>query len=63
MNNILPGFIDNNEWSPALTGNIPMARAGTLEEVAKAAAFLISKDSAYVTGQDILVDGGVVRGL
>jgi NAD(P)-dependent dehydrogenase (short-subunit alcohol dehydrogenase family) len=63
MNNILPGFIDNYEWSPALTSNIPLARSGTLEEVAKAAAFLLDKDSAYVTGQDILVDGGVVRGL
>lgn len=63
MNNILPGFIDNNEWSPALMGNVPLARAGTLEEVAKTAAFLVGRDSSYVTGQDILVDGGVVRGL
>ena len=63
MNNILPGFLDNNEWNPALLGNIPMARPGTLIEVAKAAAFLVGPDSGYVTGQDILVDGGVVRGL
>ena len=40
-----------------------MARPGTLAEVAKAAAFLVGPDSSYVTGQDILVDGGVVRGL
>jgi NAD(P)-dependent dehydrogenase (short-subunit alcohol dehydrogenase family) len=63
MNNILPGFIDNNEWSPALVQNIPMARPGTLDEVASAAVFLAGKESAYVTGQDILVDGGIVRGL
>ena len=63
MNNILPGFIDNNEWTPALLANIPMTRPGTLAEVAKAAAFLVGPDSGYVTGQDILVDGGVVRGL
>lgn len=63
MNNILPGFIDNNEWAPALVGSIPLARPGTLAEVAKAAAFLVGPDSGYVTGQDILVDGGVVRGL
>ena len=63
MNNILPGFIDNNEWSADLLANIPMARPGTLAEVAKAAAFLVGKDSGYMTGQDILVDGGVVRGL
>ena len=63
MNNILPGFIDNNDWSPALMSNVPLTRPGTLEEVAKAAAFLVGGDSSYVTGQDILVDGGAVRGL
>jgi NAD(P)-dependent dehydrogenase (short-subunit alcohol dehydrogenase family) len=63
MNNVLPGFIDNNEWSPALLGNIPMMRPGTLAEVASTIAFLAGKESGYVTGQDILVDGGVVRGL
>jgi NAD(P)-dependent dehydrogenase (short-subunit alcohol dehydrogenase family) len=63
MNNVLPGFIENNEWSPALLGNIPMTRAGTLDEVASTIAFLAGSESGYVTGQDILVDGGVVRGL
>ncbi len=63
MNNILPGFIDNNDWSTELTGNIPLARAGTLEEVAKAVAFLAGPDSSYLTGQDVLLDGGAVRGL
>jgi NAD(P)-dependent dehydrogenase (short-subunit alcohol dehydrogenase family) len=63
MNNILPGFMDNNEWTPALLQSVPVARPGTLAEVAKAAAFLVGPDSSYVTGQDILVDGGVVRGL
>ena len=40
MNNILPGFIDNNEWSPVLLGNIPMTRPGTLAEVAGTMPFL-----------------------
>jgi len=63
MNNILPGFIDNNEWPDELVRNIPLRRPGTLDEVASAVAFLAGKDSGYITGQDILVDGGVVRGL
>lgn len=63
MNNILPGFIENNDWSSALIGSVPMARPGTLAEVAAAIAFLAGGESGYVTGQDILVDGGVVRGL
>jgi len=38
---------------------LPMKRAGTPEEVAKAVAFLLEKDSRYMTGQNIEVAGGV----
>ena len=42
---------------------IPLGRYGTPEEFARVAAFLASPANSYVTGQGILVDGGMVRGL
>jgi NAD(P)-dependent dehydrogenase (short-subunit alcohol dehydrogenase family) len=63
MTNVLPGFIDNNDWSDELVRNIPLQRPGTLDEVARTVGFLADSESSYVTGQDLLVDGGVVRGL
>lgn len=63
MNNLLPGYLDNWEWSEQMVQSIPMARAGRLTEIAKTAAFLVSEDSGYITGQDILVDGGRNRSI
>lgn len=40
--------------------NIPMGRAGTPEDVAGLAAFLASDDAAYITGQTVNVDGGLI---
>jgi NAD(P)-dependent dehydrogenase (short-subunit alcohol dehydrogenase family) len=42
----------------AITGQIPMKRFGTAEEVAKAVLFLAGPDSSYMTGCDLDVDGG-----
>lgn len=61
MNNILPGFIDSQEISDSVLSAIPMKRRGTVEEIAKTAAFLISPGAGYITGQNIRVDGGVTR--
>ena len=42
---------------------IPAGRAGTADEVARAAAFLASSEASYITGESLLVDGGLVRGV
>jgi NAD(P)-dependent dehydrogenase (short-subunit alcohol dehydrogenase family) len=63
MNNLLPGFIDSLPEKAERTSRIPMGRYGTVEEVAKTAAFLLSDDAGYITGQNMLVDGGLVRGI
>jgi 3-oxoacyl-[acyl-carrier protein] reductase len=46
-----------------MSTNIPLGRYGTPEEFARVAAFLASPANGYVTGQAILVDGGMVRAL
>ncbi len=61
INNLLPGFIDSLPEKDAFRARIPMARYGTVEEVAKTAAFLVSDDSGYITGQNLRVDGGITR--
>jgi NAD(P)-dependent dehydrogenase (short-subunit alcohol dehydrogenase family) len=63
MNDVLPGFLDNYTWNDSLIRSIPLARAGALDEVAKTVAFLLSADAGYITGQSILADGGMNRGL
>jgi NAD(P)-dependent dehydrogenase (short-subunit alcohol dehydrogenase family) len=42
-------------------GNIPLGRAGTTDEVAKAVLFLASEDSSYVNGVELFVDGGLAQ--
>ncbi len=61
MNNILPGYIDSQEFSESALKSIPMKRRGSVEEIAKTAVFLVSPDSGYITGQNIRVDGGLTR--
>lgn len=72
VNAIAPGYIDtalterfikNPMISKALLDKTPMRRFGTPEEIARAALFFASDDSAYVTGAELAVDGGMSAGL
>ena len=62
MNNVLPGFIDSLPEKEEFRSRIPMGRYGSsLEEIAAVVAFLASDGAAYITGQNIRVDGGITR--
>jgi NAD(P)-dependent dehydrogenase (short-subunit alcohol dehydrogenase family) len=63
MNSILPGFIDTHGVKAEILPHIPAAHYGSVEEIAKTAAFLLSEDAGYITGQNIRVDGGISRGV
>jgi NAD(P)-dependent dehydrogenase (short-subunit alcohol dehydrogenase family) len=41
---------------------VPLARFGEASEIAKAVTYLASSDAAYVTGTELLVDGGMAQG-
>ena len=61
MNSILPGFIDSLPEKEENRTRIPMGRYGRVDEISKTAAFLVSDDAGYITGQSIRVDGGITR--
>ena len=61
MNNVLPGFINSYPADQDTVEQIPLLRQGTPDEVAELVYFLASDKSAYITGQDFLIDGGLVK--
>lgn len=63
MNNVLPGFMDSYPETEELIAQIPAGRFASTQEVARAVRFLLSEESAYITGQNIRVDGGITRSL
>lgn len=61
INNVLPGWIDSLPKTDERRDSVPLQRYGTSEEVAATIAFLASPGAAYITAQNIRVDGGVTR--
>lgn len=58
-NHIRKGYRTVEEYHAARSAKIPMRRMGDAWDVARAALFLASDDAAYITGQCLIVDGGV----
>ena len=63
MNNVLPGWIDSLPAQEARRQSVPMQRYGTADEIAATVVFLASAGAAYITGQNIRVDGGLMRSI
>jgi NAD(P)-dependent dehydrogenase (short-subunit alcohol dehydrogenase family) len=63
MNNVLPGWIDSLPKTDDRAAAVPMKRYGTVDEIARTVAFLASDGAAYITGQNLRVDGGLMRSL
>jgi NAD(P)-dependent dehydrogenase (short-subunit alcohol dehydrogenase family) len=70
VNAIAPGFIDSGMSAPFYEdpevrqlreGAVPLGRLGTADDVARCAMFLASEGAAYVNGQTLAVDGGVIN--
>jgi 3-oxoacyl-[acyl-carrier protein] reductase len=66
VNVVAPGFVEtdmtsalDNEVVSSYLASIPLKRAGTPGDIAKAVAFLASNEAAYITGQVLAVDGGL----
>lgn len=66
VNAVAPGYIDTDmtealskEVKDAVQKEIPLGRTGKAEEIAETVAFLASDRASYITGQVILVDGGM----
>ncbi|ASU84349.1 beta-ketoacyl-ACP reductase [Nocardiopsis gilva YIM 90087] len=69
VNVVAPGFIETDmtaelpeERQTEIKKNVPLARYGSVEEIAKTVRFLSSEDAAYITGAVIPVDGGLGMG-
>ena len=63
MNNILPGFIDSLPEKEEFKKRIPLNRYGKVNEISEFVSFLASEGGAYITGQNIRIDGGITKSI
>lgn len=72
VNAVAPGLIDGGMSEPiyadaavraARSSKVPLGRLGTVDDIAKVVLWLASDDAAYVTGQNLVADGGVVMSM
>ncbi len=68
-NAVAPGFVHTDltndlieKMKDTIIPQIPLGRFGTVDDVANAIAFLASDDASYITGQVLVIDGGMVTG-
>lgn len=61
INNVLPGWIDSLPATDQRRDSVPLKRYGSSDEIAATVGFLASDGAAYITGQNIKVDGGLTR--
>ena len=66
-NAVAPGFVPTDltkgllgQMEETILKQIPLARFGTVDDIANAIAFLVSEDASYITGQVLQIDGGMV---
>ncbi len=60
MNNLLPGFVDSYPVTNEIRNSIPLNREASVNEIANGVLFLLSDDSSYITGQNLMMDGSMV---
>jgi len=69
INSVSPGFIETDLTKNILgragikeiQKSIPIGRLGSVEEIASFIAWLVSEENTYISGQNLVIDGGFIR--